>query len=155
MCRCNKCGSDKPGENIMLKGNGQLRAFSSDQYVVCSFCCVGDVSSTFCPSPLCLSSSEHAMRITLLILPKDPTKSVTSCSDASFGMPVRYTRRFASNGSWEAGGTVFFFRLAGGTLADWKSTAEVCGLVLGEHQYETIIYKVSKYNSKCSLQVVF
>lgn len=47
------------------------------------------LNSTFCPSPFSLSSSEHGMRITLLILPKDPTKSVTSCSDASFGMPVR------------------------------------------------------------------
>lgn len=44
---------------------------------------------TFCPSSASLCSPEAGKRITLLILPKDPTRLVTSSSDASFGMPVK------------------------------------------------------------------
>lgn len=78
-----------------------------------------------CWPPSLLSPSEQEMRITLLTLPKDPASAVTSCSVASGGTAVRYTRRSANGESGVAAGTTFFFFLAGGGLADWKMSGLV------------------------------
>lgn len=75
---------------------------------------------TFWPSGL-LSSSGLEMRITLLILPEDPASAVTSCSVASAGIPVGYTRHSENGGSCVVAGTTFFFFLASGGLAGWKT----------------------------------
>lgn len=73
------------------------------------------------PSCLPRSASGLGMRITLLILPKEPASAVISCSVASVGIPARHTRRSANDGeSCEATATTFFFFLAGGGLADCR-----------------------------------